>query len=149
MAKVRSRVSRRNMLIGLAGGGAATAGAIAAFGLTDSASFASLLEPQQLARSGGPLAYAGYADWQAQVGTSFKTDSGHLLKLADVQEFAQKGARPGGLRDRAFVARFDIVSGGSMAEDLYRVVHRDGGVFNILLTHGGPDNPLRMLAVFN
>jgi hypothetical protein len=149
MAQVRSRVSRRNILIGLAGGAAASAGIIATTGIADSNSLASLLATEGNAPARGPLAYGGFAEWQAQVGTSFKSQSGHLLKLVEVQAFAQKGSRPGQLRDRAFIARFDITSGGSMAEDLYRVAHREGGIFDILLTSGSPDNPLRMLAVFN
>ena len=149
MAQVRSRVSRRNMLIGLAGGAAATAGTVATQGFTDSGSFANLLRPIGLGQSGAPLPYAGYADWKAQVGSSFATHSGETLKLVDVQAFAHKGARPGNLRDRAFVARFDVTKGTALAEQLYGVADPEGGVFDIFLSNANPDTPLRMLAVFN
>jgi hypothetical protein len=148
MVQVRSHLSRRNMLIGLAGGAAATAGTLATHGFTESASFANLLRPVGLGPSGAPLATAGYADWANQIGSSFTAHSGQVLKLVDVQGFPQKGARPGNLRDRAFVARFDISKGASLSEDLYRVAHPEGGTFDIFLTQDSPDKPLRMLAVF-
>lgn len=149
MAQVRSHISRRNMLIGLAGGAAATAGTVSTNGFTESASFANLLRPAGIGHNGGPLAHAGYDDWKERVGTSFKAHSGQVLKLVDVQAFRQQGARPAGLRDRAFVARFDVTEGAALVEDLYGVAHAEAGAFEMFLTNAGPDKPLRMLAVFN
>jgi len=149
MAQVRSHLSRRNMLIGLAGGAAATAGTVATNGFSESASFANLLRPAGIGHNGAPLPYGEYGDWKSQVGSSFKTHSGHVLKLADVQAFREQGTRPAELRDRAFVARFDITEGGALVDDLYGVAHAEGGVFDMFLSSAGPDMPLRMLAVFN
>ena len=137
------------MLIGLAGGAVATAGGVATNGFSESASFDNLLRPAGKGHNGAPLPYAEYGDWKAQVGTSFKAHSGHVLKLADVQAFRQEGARPAELRDRAFVARFDVTEGGALVEDLYGIAHAEGGAFDMFLTTAGPDMPLRMLAVFN
>jgi hypothetical protein len=137
------------MLIGLAGGAAATAGGVATNGFTQAPSFAALLRPAGIGHNGGPLARVGYDDWRAQVGTGFRVHSGQVLKLVDVQAFPQKGARPHGLRERAFVARFDVTDGAALVEGLYGVAPTQGAAFEMFLTNAGPDKPLRMLAVFN
>ena len=149
MAQVRQHISRRNVLIGLAGGAAATAGGVATNGFSESPSFANLLRPAGIGHNGGPLAHGEYDDWKSQVGSSFKVHSGQVIELVDVQAFPQKGRRPGGLRDRAFVARFDVTEGAALVEDLYGVAHAERGAFDMFLTNAGPDKPLRMLAVFN
>ena len=64
-----------------------------------------------------------------------------------MQAFPNHGARPGNLRDKAFVARFDVAEGAALPEALYRVAHPNG-TFEIAMSKGSPDKPLRMLAVF-
>ena len=139
--------SRRNLLLGLGGGAAA---GVATFSATRSPTyFAQILRPRGRGRQDVALRSASYDDWMVQVGTNFTAHTGQVLNLVDVQAFSQKGGRPRNIRDRAFVARFDITRGGALPEDLYRVAHPNGGTFDIFLTRGSPDKPLRMLAVFN
>ena len=149
MAEVRSHLSRRNMLIGLAAGGAATAGTVATQGFSESPSFANMLRPAGLAPCGLPRRYAGYSDWKSLVGSNFTAHSGETLKLVDVQAFPHEGSRPSTIRDRAFVARFDITKGAELGENLYGLAHPVAGAFDIFMSKSGPDKPLRMLAVFN
>jgi len=149
MAESLSLFSRRNMLLGVAG--TATVGGIAAAQrFTGADTLAEILRPVQLGRRGVPLGTAQADDWALQVGSTFTAHTGHLLKLVDVQRFKQDKGRLAGLRERAFVARFDVTEGGSLpGSEIYSVNHPEGGVFDMLLTGGIPDNPLRMLAVFN
>ena len=139
--------SRRNVLLGL--GGTAAAGTVAAQS-GGAEFFEQLLRPTNGGRRGVALATAGYDDWAAHVGTFFTAHTGHVLELSDVQRFRTVGERPAALRDSAFVARFDSVSGGALkGSAIYRVNHPDGGTFDVFLTSGPPDKPLRLLAVFN
>jgi hypothetical protein len=149
MAEQMSLVNRRNILFGLAGG-AVAAGGLAVQQTGGAGTFAELLRPIGLGRSGVLLATANKDDWALQVGTTFTASTGHVLKLVDVQGFAEKGKRPANLRKQAFVARFDITSGGELpGAQLLNVSHKEGGTFDMFLTGGNPARPLRMLAVFN
>jgi hypothetical protein len=149
MAEQLSLVNRRNILLGLAGG-AVAAGGIAVQQTGGAGAFAELLRPGGAGRQGAFLATANKDDWALQVGTLFTASTGHLLKLVDVQGFAEKNRRPTGLRNQAFVARFDITKGGPMgASQLFSVSHKEGGTFDILMSGGNSARPLRMLAVFN
>ena len=139
--------SRRNMLLGL--GGATAAGAATVGGGSTASFFEQILRPSEGGRTDVALRSAAYNDWAAQVGSNFTAHSGHVLKLVDVQRFGNKGARPHNLRQQAFVARFDISRGGGLPEELYRVAHPNGDTFEMFLTKGSPDKPLRMLAVFS
>ena len=140
MAKVLSPFSRRNMLIGLAGGAAATA-------VASKSAFAAVLRPAS-AGSNAALARASYRDWSAQVGSTFTARSGHELTLVEVESVPNKGALPSRVRSEAFVARFDVAKGGELPEDLYRIAHPSSGTLDVFLTKAGPDAPQRMLAVF-
>jgi len=149
MAEQMSLVSRRNILLGLAGG-AVVAGGITVQQTGGAGAFAEMLSPATgLGRRGVSLATAEKEDWALQVGTLFTASTGHVLKLASVQAFRELGERPDELRDRAFAASFDVVSGGPLAaEQLFAVNHKEGGTFDIFMTAGDPARPLRMLAVF-
>lgn len=149
MAEQLSLVNRRNILLGLAGG-AVAAGGIAVQQTGGAGQFAELLRPGGVGRQGAFLATATKDDWALQVGTLFTASTGHVLKLVDVQGFVEKTRRPAGLRNQAFVARFDITRGGPMAaSQLLSVSHKEGGTFDILMSGGNPARPLRMLAIFN
>jgi hypothetical protein len=149
MAEQKSLVSRRNMLLGLAGGAVAAGGVTVQQTGFGSEGFAELLRPVGLGRSGVNLATASKDDWALQVGTLFTAQSGHVLKLVDVQGFREPVKRPAGLRAQAFVARFDVASGGALPSgQIHRVNHADGGEFDIFLAAGHPSKPLRMLATF-
>ena len=144
MAEILSLFSRRNTLIGLAGGAVAITGTIGSTG----GAFARVLKPTGAGRRSVALGSAGYDAWSAQVGSKFMASSGQVLKLVDVEGLPAKGAKPRNVRDQAFVARFEVSTGRALPEQLYRVAHPDGGTFEIFLTGTGPDQPQRMLAVF-
>lgn len=148
MSSIVGLFSRRNLLVGL-GGAAATAGVAQAQANGSAAAFGQLFKPTAPGSKNADLKTGSYGDWSAQVGSSFTTHSGHVLKLVEVQGFANKGARPVNLRQQAFVAGFDIIRGSALPEGLYRVSHPGGAVFDMFLTKGGPANLLRMNAVFN
>lgn len=151
MRIIESLFSRRNMLLGL--GGAATAGALAVTdaGQSQVQKFKELLWQRQPGKRYVRLATATVDDWALQVGTTFKASTGHTLKLADVRQFDHQNKRPSGLRDRAFVAGFEVVSGAGLlpSQLLLRVTHPEGGTFDMFLTAAGPDKPLRRIAVFD
>ncbi|HEY6815927.1 MAG TPA: hypothetical protein VI168_10345 [Croceibacterium sp.] len=149
MAVQASLMSRRNILLGLAGG-AAVAGGVTVQQTGGVGDFADRLRPAALGRRGVNLANGTKADWALQVGTFFTAQTGHVLKLTSVQAFPERGRRPAVLRPGSFVARFDITSGGALqAAQFLRVNHAEGGAFDMFLTGGNVARPLRMLAVFN
>lgn len=149
MAEQLSLVNRRNILLGLAGG-AVAAGGIAVQQTGGAGAFAELLRPGGFGRRGVLLATANKDDWKLQVGTLFTASTGHVLKLVDVQGFAERGRRPAGLRNQAFVARFDVTSGSPLpGSQLLTVSHKEGGTFGILMSATNAARPLRMLAIFN
>ena len=149
MAEQLSLVNRRNILLGLAGG-AVVAGGITMQQSGGAGELAQLLNPTGLGRRGVALATAEKGDWALQVGTFFTAQTGHVLKLVKVTGFPQRDTRPTGMRAAAFVAAFDITSGGPLLGDqLLKVNHNEGGAFDIFMSGGNPVRPLRMLAVFD
>jgi hypothetical protein len=150
MAEQKSLVSRRNMLLGLAGGAVAAGGITVQQTGMGSEDFAELLRPVGLGRRGVNLATASKDDWALHVGTFFTAQNGQVLKLVDVKGFRERAKRPSGLRPQAFLARFDVASGAAMPGDqIYRVSHAEGGEFDIfLVAPGDPSAPQRMLATF-
>jgi len=149
MAEQKSLVSRRNILLGLAGGAVAAGGITVQQTGVGSESFAELLRPTGLGRHGVNLATASKDDWALQVGTMFTAQSGQVLKLVNVQGFRERVKRPAGVRAEAFVARFDVAAGGALpGNQIHRVNHKEGGEFDIFLSAGDPSKPGRMLATF-
>jgi hypothetical protein len=96
------------------------------------------------------LGDAGYNEWLDQVGSLFSV-GGSSLKLVAVTALNSNGPRPDGLRDRAFVAKFDVQGRGTMAGDLiYAASTPNYGAFQIFLSASSdPNLPQRMTAVFN
>ena len=151
MEKNRGSVSRRNMLI-VAGGALAAVGALIAapyraiFGRRPSQ--ISAVRPSALRTQS--LASAGYSEWTEQVGATFAVAGAQGLSLAGVRPLDSAGRRPTGVRDRAFVAVFDVLGGGTMAGDLiYTVSHPEFGPFRLFLSVADARTPSRMLAIFN
>lgn len=152
VADLINLLSRRNLILGLAGTAAAGATAVGP-GFLDAASLMQLLRPSGN-RKGVFLKSGETGDWTAQRNTMFRLESGQVLKLADVQGFKsidKKGTRrPGGVRSTAFVARFDIKTGAPLDGDrIYRINHAQGGVFDIFLTTPDASRPLRVHATFS
>jgi hypothetical protein len=138
--------SRRNLLLGLAG--TAAVGTVVTQPSAGAGALSRLLRPIGPGQRDVDLATAGVDDWSVQVGTYFTAHTGHVLRLADVQSFPDS-ERPQGLREGAFVARFDVTKGGALrGSEIYRMSHLQGGLFDLFLTSGDAAEPSRMLAVF-
>jgi hypothetical protein len=98
------------------------------------------------------LANASVEQWLEQVGSIFTVGGGTSLKLVGVSAMSSPGARPHGLgRNEAFLAKFDVQDGGTMAGDLiYVASHPLYGAFRIFLSASSdPRLPHRMTALFN
>lgn len=134
------RISRRTMIVGLAGTttlGACSGDPIGGQGVGGSAS-----------ASAPPLSTADADKWEAAAGSLFDA-GGYVLRLAGIERIEQAGRRPGELRQQAFVALFDIVRGGFMPGELiYRISHATIPAFNIFLSSSA-STPSRMHAFFN
>jgi hypothetical protein len=150
MAIIESLLSRRSLIVGIGGTAAAGALAVSTAGQKQVQAFKQLLWKNRPGRHNVRLSTANVDDWAVQVGTKFRSSTGHTLKLADVRQFDHQGKRPSGLRDRPFVAGFEVIEGAGPMPDqlLLRVDHREGGTFDLFLTAAAPDKPLRRIAVF-
>lgn len=94
-----------------------------------------------------PLATATQEQWAAQVGQVFEV-AGQTMRLAGVRALPSLGARPASVRQRGFLAVFDLAGGSALASDLiYDLSHRVHGQLSLFLT--ATDSPSRMHAVFN
>lgn len=149
MEQAAAPLSRRNILLGLAG--AAVTAVVATTALRPSLGDRGrrVLASNPLTRRFISLADAEQGEWQAQVGTDFTAEGGYTLRLDGVRPLNSQGARPAGVaRDRAFAAVFDVRGGMTMAGDLiYSVTHPQYGRMPLFLT--ATADPKRMLAVFN
>jgi hypothetical protein len=150
MEKTVSRLSRRNVLVGL--GGALAVGAVLAapYKTIVTGRARALIRRLPGATRLLSLANAGYDEWRDQVGTVFNV-SGATMRLIGVEALNSAGTRPPGLRDRAFAAHFTVLNGRAVAGDLiYLASQPDYGPFSLFLSGSGdPAMPSRMLAVFN
>lgn len=153
MAQTRSFVSRRKLLIGV--GGTATAAAalvVSPLRTIIDVGTRNLVRGQPvLRRLLVPLADAGYDQWLEQVGSTFSVGGGQSMKLVAVTALPSSGARPFGSRDRAFLTKFDVQNGGTLAGELiYSASHPTYGPLRIFLSAStDPRLPHRMTAVFN
>lgn len=153
-ANTGSPTSRRTILLSLAGGAVAAGTLTIAGGGLGGAPGPSSSGGSSGATSGGTadsLATAEMDAWAARTGSVFQTNTGSELRLSGIVPLPSKGARPAALRDRAFLAVFDVVSGAAVAGGLiYRVATAGSDPFDIHLDQAGvPEFPARMHAVFN
>lgn len=154
MEKTGSFLSRRRLLVGLGIAGTATAALLALpFRAVIALTARDLVRSQPiLRRMLLSLADANYDEWRDQIGTTFIVVGGNQMKLVAVSPLASTGTRPlRATRDSAFVAKFDVQNGGTMAGDLiYNVMHPSYGGFAIFLSAStDPRLPHRMNALFN
>lgn len=151
MEKAQSKLSRRNVLLGLTGGAAATAVLAPALSPGVGRKARELAVRSGVGRRFLSLDNASLREWSEMVGSSFRVTGGYALKLVGVRPLESSGARPWNLgRDRAFLAVFDVLGGMTMAGDLiYSARHPQYGEIPIFLTAGDPASPGRMHAVFN
>ena len=149
MEHAAAPLSRRNILVGLAGAAVTAVVATTALrpALGDRGRRA--LASKSFTRRFLSLADAGEGEWQAQVGSEFTADGGYTLRLAGVRPLTSLGTRPPEVtRERAFAAIFDVRGGMTMAGDLiYTVTHPQYGRMPLFLS--ATADPARMLAVFN
>jgi len=154
MTQTSFSLSRRKLLVGLGGVAAGAVALMAApFRSVVAVATREMVSSQPvLRRLLLSLANAGYNEWLDQVGSVFVVGGGTSMKLVAVTPFDTVGTRPAGLgRDRAFIAKFDVQNGGTMAGDLiYSAMNPRYGAFPIFLS-GSNDPSLRhrMTAVFN
>jgi hypothetical protein len=142
-----SRLSRRGLLAVLGGGIAAT-GAFAAPGRKldwTRAGGALGNRRQQIA-----LARADARAWTAYVGSEFQM-GGTTARLAAVEPLPSPGARPAGLRDRAFALVFESRSGALPVPDrIHSLSHADAGAMQVYFSACGEAcSGRRLRAVFN
>jgi hypothetical protein len=150
MSNTHSGSTRRTVLMGAAGAGAATAIGLGGPPLLRQASEAS----NQLTRATGvrmplaSLAHGSHADWLSEVGSIFTGPQGISMRLAAVQGLPSPGARPRSVtRSSAFVATFDLLAGQAAARDqIYNMTHPLFGALPIFMTVTGPG---KLSAVFN
>jgi len=148
MERAASRLSRRNILVGAAGAAVCAIVATPLLRPVVGERTRRLLAGNPVTRRFLSLADAGQAEWAAQVGSVFTASGGHMLRLAGVQPLLSRGERPAGLRDRAFLAVFDVAGGASLAGDvIYTLTHPQYGATQVFLSLSG--TPGRMQAVFN
>lgn len=98
------------------------------------------------------LANATHADWEREIGSIFTTSDGYRMRLALIEALSSPGARPPSvMRNRAFIATFDVLGGGLMpGERIHNVSHALHGRFNLFLS--APRNVAagrRMTALLN
>jgi hypothetical protein len=154
MEKAKFFLSRRGLIAAL--GGAATVGAAllaAPYRAMIQRRVTNLVRGQPILSSFfTSLADASVEQWSEQVGSIFSVGGGATLKLVGVTALSSPGPRPAGVgRSRAFLAKFDVQNGGTMAGDLiYAASHPRYGAFRIFLS-ASPDPllPHRMTALFN
>jgi hypothetical protein len=154
MEKTKFFLSRRGLMTAV--GGAAAAGA-ALLAAPHRAAIArrvtNLVRGQPIFSSFFlSLADASVEQWSEQIGSIFSVGGGATLKLVGVTALSSPGPRPAQVsRSRAFLAKFDVQNGGTMAGDLiYTASHSSYGAFRIFLS-ASPDPllPHRMTALFN
>jgi hypothetical protein len=141
-------LSRRNAVAALAVGGVAT-GAIAASKLSfTTPKFIVAKTMSWWQRPMVDLATAGSNDWLGQVGSIFTlaSERGNVtVKLAKVTAFPAVGARPRGLRDRAFALAFEPIAGALPEGDRIYTLSHSSGDLKIYFA----DTDKNLLAVFN
>lgn len=148
MARInRVAVSRRHVVAGICASGLFGAFSFAAVRLQQQQSNVQPLAGQIQSE---PLATSEMDRWSRLVGNEF-TGNGFRLKLMGVQPLNSKGVRPPDVtRDAAFLAVFEVLSGGYMPGDLiYRMSSRNQVVDIFLANASTREFPNRMHAVFN
>ena len=144
-----SRLSRRNLLAGVAALGAFAVVAMAAKSSRTARSL-SLRSTSGGARARpASLATAEIEHWMAEVGSQF--DIAHTrMRLAGVRALPAEGTRPAELRQRPFIAVFDLPQGEALPGNLvYRIANQAYPAFDIYLAEPSDQRLHRMLAVFN
>lgn len=150
------RISRRNLVVGLAG----TAALLGAAGVSALPKGwlerrRSMVPASWWDRRNWTLETAGINEWTSRVGNTFVLFRGTReigMKLIEVRPFPSKGERPPEVtRDQAFAAIFEVGRHGLPAGDrIYRVAHvRYGDMRMFLNARGTAASPNLAEAFFN
>lgn len=143
----KAALSRRNVMLGLAGAGAVgiAAAATPAGKLLRSGvgTLTGRTPPRRV-----PLALAGYAEWLRAVGGIFTIEGGYDLRLAGVRMVGASAGRAAvrGVRTYAFTATFEVLAGKTMAGDLIYTARYGAERFPLFLSATAA--PSRMQAMF-
>jgi len=150
MIAMDQALSRRKMLAVIAAAGTLAAIAMAAKNTSAFQRSTSLARPGSFGRvRPASLATAEIEYWQAEVGSDF--DIAHTrMRLAGVRALEVAGARPPEIRQRPFIAVFELPQGEVLPGNLvYRIANRYYPEFDIFLAEPDGSSLDRMLAVFN
>ena len=149
MERAATSVSRRNILLGVAGAAVAAVVSAPLWQPTTAQRTRRLLASNSFTRRFLSLAHAEQAEWETLAGSVFTAGGGYRLRLAGVRPLATSGERPPeAWRDGAFVAVFEVMNGMTMPGDLIHTLsHGQYGRLPVFLTVSGDAG--RMLAVFN
>ncbi len=145
------RLSRRNLLGGLAAVGALAAAAIAAKNNAVVGRSTSLARAILGGRSRPvSLATAEMADWQAAVGMNFGIADYLTMRLIGVRSYGPAGDRPPGVRRQGFVAVFELPAFEQLPGDLiYTVSNPTYGAIELFLSECAERNPRRLKAILS
>jgi len=138
------RLSRRDLIVGLAGSMALSAcGGSSSSGVSILSSGLTTLGTQVPDDSTTEI-----ATWTNLKGTQFGAGA-FGLKLVDIEAQPVVGDRPAQLRRQPFIATFDVIQGGVMPPDqTYTITSATVNPFAIFLA-GNTADPARMYALFN
>jgi hypothetical protein len=145
------RFSRRTMVGSLAAVGTiAAVGMVAQKGAVTGGSNSLARALLGSARGPASLAAAEMEGWQAAVGTNFSLAGSLNMRLVGVRPLASAGARPSGLRRRAFIAIFELPAFAQLPGDLiYTLANSTYGRLDLLLAETAGRGAQRLQAVLN
>lgn len=149
MERAATTVSRRNILLGVAGAAVAAVVSSPLWQPAAGQRTRRLLAGNSFTRRFLSLAHAEQAEWEALTGSVFSAGAGYQLRLAGVRPLPSSGVRPPeAWRAGAFVAVFEVLNGMTMpGEIIHTLSHNQYGRLPVFLTVSS--DPGRMLAVFN
>lgn len=129
-------VSRRTIVVGLAGAAVTTGGVTTSiFSFSSAGDIRNQLSPTVQGRRNVALGRALFEDWSVQKGSFFTLDSGQVVELVDVKLFPEDEGRPTYVRPAAFLTVFEVRRGVPVAaERIYSLAHKEGGEFPLFLT---------------
>lgn len=128
-------VSRRTVVIGLAGAAVTTGGVTApVFSFLSLGDIQQKLSPTVHGRRNVALGRALFEEWSVQKGSFFTLDSGQVVELVDVKLFPNDEGRPSYVRPAAFLTVFEVRRGVPVIDErIYRLAHNEGGEFPLFL----------------
>jgi hypothetical protein len=141
-------LSRRTLL-----GGLAAAGTLAAIVMANNGTVGgsgTLADAIFGGRTESRLARAEANEWLAAVGTNFRVAGSLSMRLVGVEPMESAGARPPGLRRRAFKAVFELPAFAALPGNLvYTLSSSAHGALDLYLSEGSGRFTNRLYAILN